>query len=742
MGNKSAWRQEENGYTITRTCAWSPPGDHPVGCGLRLYVKDNKLVKVEGDPEHPITQGRLCVRCLTLPEYVHHPDRIIHPMKRVGKRGENKWQQISWDEAYDIIEEKTKYIKEKYGPESIVVFGGTGREACTYYPAFAYRVFGTPNICYPHSGYSCYMPRIAVTSYVLGAPYPEVDTGGQFPDGYEHPGWQLPEYIIIWGKEPLKSNPDGFFGHSIVDLMKRGTKLIVVDPRLTWLAARAEHWLQIRPGTDTALALGMLNIIINEGLYDQEFVEKWCHGFEELKQRVQEYPVEKVAEITWIPAEKIIAAARAFAKNKPSSICWGLATDQKANGAQHAHAIIALLAVTGNIDVPGGVIIGGGTSLGGLGWGYDELPEELQEKIIGLKEYPAYVELCRNAHADLTLEAIETGKPYPIKMAYFNSTNTIAATCSADPQKWHRALQNLEFVFVTDLFMTPTAQAYADVFLPLASFAEHDGVVATHYGAAAVMVGAMNKALRVGECKSDLEILLELGKRLNPDAWPWNTPEEFLSEIKLKPAVDMTFEELREKVVVHPPYEYRKYETGKLRPDGEPGFLTPTGKVELYSTNFEAFGDDPLPYYEEPQYSPYSTPELAKEYPLILTTGARSWAFFHSEQRQIRTLREIHPDPIVEIHPETAQQLGIKDGDWVYIENMFGKCKQKAKLTAGILPKVVHAQHGWWFPEKRAEDLYGVWEANINQLVPHHKVGKMGFGAPFKCMICKVYKCE
>jgi anaerobic selenocysteine-containing dehydrogenase len=742
MGNKSAWRREENGYTITRTCAWSPPGDHPVGCGLRLYVKDNKLVKVEGDPEHPITKGRLCIRCLTLPEYVHHPDRITHPMKRVGKRGENKWQQISWDEAYDIIEEKTKYIKEKYGPQSIVVFGGTGREACTYYPAFAYRVFGTPNICYPHSGYSCYMPRIAVTSYVLGAPYPEVDTGTQFPDGPEHPDWQLPEYIIIWGKDPLKSNPDGFFGHSVVDLMKLGTKLIVVDPRLTWLASRAEHWLQIRPGTDTALALGMLNVIINEELYDKEFVEKWCYGFEELKQRVQEYPVDKVAEITWIPAEQITAAARAFAKGKPSSICWGLATDQKANGAQHAHAIIALLAVTGNIDVPGGVIIGGGTSLGGLGWGYDELPEELQEKIIGLKEYPAYVELCRNAHADLTLEAIETGKPYPIKMAYFNSTNTIAATCSADPQKWHRALQNLEFVFVTDLFMTPTAQAYADVFLPLASFAEHDGVVATHYGAAAVMVGAMNKALQVGECKSDAEILLELGKRLNPDAWPWNTVEDFLSEVKLESAVGMNFAELREKVVIHPPYEYRKYEKGMLRPDGEPGFMTPTGKVELYSTNFEAFGDDPVPYYEEPQYSPYSTPELAKEYPLILTTGARSWAYFHSEQRQIRTLREIHPDPIVEIHPETAQQLDIKDGDWVYIENMFGKCKQKAKLTAAILPKVVHAQHGWWFPEKRAEDLYGVWEANINQLVPHHKVGKMGFGAPFKCMICKVYKCE
>ncbi|MGB3912316.1 MAG: molybdopterin-dependent oxidoreductase, partial [Thermacetogeniaceae bacterium] len=647
MSERSEWKYEEDGYTVVRTCGWSPPGDHPVGCGLRLYIKDGRLAKVEGDPEHPITQGRLCVRCLTLPEYVHHPQRIIYPMKRVGNRGENKWQRISWDEAYDIIEKKTNEIKEKYGPESIVVFGGTGREACTYYPAFAYRVFGTPNICYPHSGYACYMPRIAVTTYVLGAPYPEVDYAGQFPDRYDNPNYELPKYVIVWGKSPLQSNPDGFYGHSIVDMMKRGTKLIVIDPRLTWLASRAEHWLQIRPGTDTALALGMLNVIINEGLCDIEFVEKWCYGFDQLKKRVQEYPPDKVAEITWIPKEKIVEVARVFAKNKPSSICWGLATDQKTNGAQHAHAIIALLAVTGNIDVPGGVIIGGGTALGGLGWGWEELPEELQEKIIGLKEYPAYVELCRNAHADLTLDAIETGKPYPIKMAYFNSTNTIAATCSADPQKWYRALKKLEFVFVTDLFMTPTAMAFADVFLPLASFAEHDGVVATHYGAAPVMVGAMNKALQVGECKSDAEIMLELGKRLNPKAWPWENVEEMLSDVKLKPSLGISFSELREDVVVQPPYEYKKYEKGMLRPDQEPGFMTPTGKIELYSTMFEAFGEDPLPYYEEPPYSPCSTPELAKEYPLILTSGARSWVYFHSEQRQIRNLREIHPDPIV-----------------------------------------------------------------------------------------------
>lgn len=254
---------------------------------------------------------------------------------------------------------------------------------------------------------------------------------------------------------------------------------------------------------------------------------------------------------------------------------------------------------------------------------------------------------------------------------------------------------------VTDTFMTPTAMAFADIFLPLATFAELDGVVKTHYGFNISFVGAINKALQVGECKSDIEIMLDLGKRINPHAWPYNSVADYLDEA----IGNMTFEELRDQGLVQPKDGYRKYETGELRFDGEPGFLTPTGKVELYSTIFESFGEDPLPYYLEPPYSPVSTPEICKEYPLILTTGARTFVSFHSEHRQIPSLREIVPDPIMEIHPDTAQNLGIKEGDWVYLENMFGKAKMRAHVTATINPKVVHAQHGWWFPEKRGTEL-------------------------------------
>lgn len=739
-------KQNPDGTYTVRTCGWSPPGDHPVGCGMKLTIKDGRLIKVEGDEEHPISQGRLCVRCLTLPEYVHHPQRITYPMKRVGKRGEDKWQRISWDEAMDIIVDKVNYLKKNYGAESIIVFGGTGREACLYYYPLGFSSLGTPNVCYPLSGWSCYGPRCSITDYILGAGYPEIDFAGYYPDRYDNENYQLPKYVVLWGKHPLMSNPDGFYGHSLIDMMKRGTKIICVDPRITWLSTREGNMtLQLRPGTDTALALGLLNVIINEELYDHDFVENWCYGFDELKKRVQEYPPEKVADITWIPKEKIIEVARIIAANKPTAIQWGLAVDTNPNGVQLGHAILSIGAITGNLDVPGGITLGPPAALLGK-WRMEtrsQLPDELWSKRIGAEQWPALSTAMATTHPDETLDTLETGKPYKLRMAWFNSTNLIAPTNTAAPERWYRALKDLEFNVVQDCFMTPTAMALADIFLPLPTFAEHDGVVITHFGRNAVFAGAMNKALEVGECKSDIEVCMELGKRLNPENWPWNSASEFFSD-QLKPELGFDFEEFRSKGVYQPGYTYKKHEKGMLRFDGEPGFNTVTGKVELCSTLFDAWGEDPLPYYKEPPYSPSSTPELFKEYPFVLTTGARTFTSFHSEHRQIPTLREITPDPIMEIHPETAANLGIKEGDWVYMENMYGKAKEKAHLTPTIHPKVVHATHGWWYPEKEAEEpsLYGVWESNINSLVPHKHIGKLGFGAPFKQMICKVYKVE
>lgn len=739
----TGYKQGTDSYYTVRTCAWSAPGCHPTGCGLIMHVKDGKLVEVEGDPEHPVTQGRVCVRCLTLPEYIYHPDRIKYPMMRTGKRGENKWKRITWDQAYDIIEEKVRYYQKEYGPESIAMMGGTGREATLYFPALAYAVLQTPNNTGVLSGLSCYGPRCAVTEYVLGAGYPEIDYAAYFPDRYDNPEFKVPEYLIIWGKGPLESNADGFFGHAVIDLMKRGTKLIVVDPRATWLATRAEYHLQLRPGTDAALALGMLNVIINEELYDKEFVEKWTFGLEDLKERVQEYPPERVAEICWIKKETIIEAARAYAKASTAAISWGVALDMNWNGIQAIQAVLYLMVLTGNLDVPGGNTLAEPASFMGK-WRYEthkQIPDEIYEKRVGNEQWPFFNYGLMACHPDETLDLMETGHPYQIKMVWSNSQNPIAnAACV--PERWHKVFKEVEFWVSQEIFMTPTVMAYADIVLPVATFAEHSGVVLPHFGRNTAFVGAINQCIeRVGECKSDLEVCLELGKRLNPKAWPWESVEEFFTE-QIQPKLGMTFEELQNKVVQQQEYHYRKYEKGMLRADGKPGFQTLTGLIELKASVFENWGEDPLPYYKEPPYSPYSTPELFKEYPLILTTGGRKYTSFHSEHRQVPSLREITPYPTVQIHPDTAAELGINDGDWVCIENMHGKCRQKAEVTPIVHPKVVHASHGWWYPEQDGEEpnLFGTWKSNINLLMPHKKVGNLGLGANYKSNICKIYR--
>jgi anaerobic selenocysteine-containing dehydrogenase len=452
-----------------------------------------------------------------------------------------------------------------------------------------------------------------------------------------------------------------------------------------------------------------------------------------------------------VPAEQIIGAARFFANAKPASISWGLATDQKSNGVQMAHALLALNAATGNIDVPGGLIVGAPSFAAPMWWGWDSLPPEVQAKRLGSDSgmggtpYPCVTTAISTVQPDMPLDAMESGEPYPLKMSWIMSSNPIACPTAA-PQRWEKAFKNLDFNVVCDLFMTPSAASFGDLFLPVASYAEKDGIVCTHYGSLSMFVGAINKAIQVGECKSDDEILLELGKRLNPEVFPWETMSDFLSWELDQYIPGMTFPELQEAKWAVPEWHYSKYRHGLQNFDGQPGFVTATRRIELFEPLFAEWGDDPLPYYEEPQFSPVRTPLLMKEYPFVLTSGARSWVYFHSEQRQVDKLREIHPDPITQLNPETAKSLGIEDGDWIWVENQFGRAKQRAKLFPGIDRRVVHSEHAWWYPEKPPVDKgYGpqdVFLSNINNLIPHKLIGKMGFGAPYKCIICKVYKAE
>lgn len=732
------WTWEEDGCTVVRGNARSAPGCHN-NCGILMYVKDDKIVKVEGDPENPYNQGRLCSRCLAIPEYVYHKDRLQYPMKRVGERGENKWERISWDEAYDTIYEKFTEIKENYGPWSVFFGQGTGRDIHQM-TRLAY-AYGSPNEGVPYfTGSSCYLPRIASMGVCLGDAC-VADCSQFLPLRYDDPEYVVPECMIIWGHNPQNANADGFFGHWVTDIMKRGTKLIVIDPQLTWIAARADYWLRIRPGSDGALVMAMLKVMIDEDLYDHEFCDRWVNGMPELIERMKECDFDEMVERCWGDGEKIKEATRFYAKSKPAAIQWGLALDQFTGGQQAAHGVMSLWIITGNLDVPGGNVIGRpcwgiAASNWTGGWGYEELlTQEQKDNRLGTKEYPLFNVGFLNMSPDISIQALETGKPYEIHGAWLQTSNFLSGM-GAQPQRLLKAYLKLDFIVVVDLFMTPTAMALADIILPATTFLERIGFS----GLNPYYIGAINKAIEpVGDTRPDQQIMLELGKRFNPEAWPWDNLEQ-MNDYALEQG-GFTYKELQESVWKYPEFEYRKYEKGLLREDGELGFNTPSGKAEVYSIIFEHMGLDPLPSYVEPYQSPYSNPEFTDEYPLVLTTGARVPGFFHSEHRQINKLRTLHPDPLVYVHPETAAKNGIKEGDWIYIENMIGKCKYKCSFNKTYDPRVIQTEHGWWFPEGKPEELFGTFESNSNNLIPIH-TGKSGFGGCYKAMICKIYKAE
>jgi anaerobic selenocysteine-containing dehydrogenase len=734
-----------------RTVSWSAGAGCHGGCGQKLYVEDGKLVKIEGDEDNPWNQGRSCPKVLALKQYMYHPDRITRPLKRVGERGEGKFAPISWDEAYDLVERRFNEIKAKHGAESVIFAQGTGRDIGGPITFLAYS-FGSPNwVQLGLSGHSCYTPRLAAMKTVIGD-FMVADCSQFLERRYEDPQWVPPEVIITWGQDSTTGCPDGFYGHWIVDCMKRGSKIIAVEPRNTWLSSRSAVHLQLRPGTDGALALGMLNVIINEGLHDKAFVERWAHGFEQLKERVQQYPVEKVAAITEIPAKDIAAAARLYARAGQAAIQWGVPVDMCPDATTVAQAITSLSVVTGNIDNPGGEVIAR-PAYGVTAYPFttEELVDlygadfikRMNEKRIGADRYPMVKNFRGWSQPDMVIDQIDSGKPYPIKGAWIQTANVIGGQ-AARSRFHYEAMKKLEFVAVVDLFHNPTTMALADVILPAATFPEKDSI--RSWWAPLV---AISKRVQVGECKSDWEINFALAKRFNPEGMRrWNTLKDLFDE-RLAPS-KLSFADLEKQGGWKMPGDgpskpYLRHERGLLRSDRKPGFNTASGKCELYNETYKSWGLDPLPYYTEPPQSAASTPELFKKYPLVMITGARSQLFFHAEHRQIPWLREKMPDPYVEIHPDTARKYGIYEGEWVYLANDMGRVKRKARLTLKVKPHHVHTMHGWWMPELDGKEpsLFGVWDYQINQIIPGPQCSTSGFGGgQYKTTLCTLKKIE
>jgi len=711
---------------------------HP-RCGLVLELENGKAVSVKGDKEHPITRGMLCSRGRLMIDHLYHPDRINYPLKRAGERGGGQWEQVSWDQALDEVAGKLADLRDQYGAETLAFTHGTKRTLHWDERRF-YNLFGSPNVCGANN--VCMCPSQAVEYATYG--------------GFSWGDIRQTRCVVLWGAGPSQSNP-GLFG-AITMAKKKGVPLIVVDPRRIREAEMADIWLPIRPGTDVALMLGWLRLIIEENLYDKDFVADWTVGFEDLKGAVAEYTPERVAEITWLTPEQVMESARMYATSRPAMITWGFGIDKQGlNATQAARARSILRAVTGNLDVPGGEPLGWADPIGRI-VGHDALelnevlPAEQRAKQLGADEYPFFgfpgwerneaanrrlpseymhppmADQTCVAHARSVFQGMLTGDPYPVKAAISLASNPLLSL--ANVRQTYEALKSLELYVVGEYYITPSA-ALADYVFPICTTVE-----TTELWQSQDFCVACPRAIDpLYDRRNTYDFWRGLATRLGQaEHWPWETVDA-VWDYCLAP-VGLNFEKLVEQNGIFGRREYKQYE--KL------GFGTPSGKVELRSSTFEALGCEPLPVYREMLHSPAGDPGLAEEYPLVLISGSRFMPMYHSEQRQIAAAREKRPDPIVTLHPQTAAELGMAEGEWVKVETPQGSARMRLKLSDMVDPRMADADHGWWFPERSEVDLFGVFESNANILCPDGpefcspEIG----GWPHTALLCRVIKEE
>ena len=687
-------------------------------CQVLVHMEGDRVVKVTGDPESPTSRGYLCPKGAASTELLYHPDRLTHPLRRVGRRGQNQWQRVSWESALDEIAERFGKIRIESGSEYVALMQGTGRPYTEFALRFA-NAFGTPN--FVAVGHICYAPRWLASVFTLGQ-LPIADVYGF---GGEYPGC-----VVIWGCNVTYSGAsDGMCGGMVQRALNRARKVIVVDPRRIGPAEKAEHWLQLRPGTDGALALAMIHAIIAEDLVDRDFIKSYTVGYEKLVAHVKPFTPEWAAPITRVSPVDIRAAARTYATSGPACIQWGNALDMSASNYQTARALLILRGITGNIDRPGSDVL----------WvpprgirqksifmnpeqaGGQFLPPEKKARVVTAGKFP----LEFVVHPPSFWKSVATGDPYRVRGMWIVGSNPLVTnTHSREIEEALR--ERLEFTVVSDFFLTPTAQL-ADLVLPAAMWLEQDDVVNLHK---IWCVLARKKLAQIGEVRDDREVMIQLAKRLGMEnAFPWADRRAYLDWLLEESGI--SFDEFCELGIVQGEMDYYKYK--------EKGFCTPSGKFEIYSTTSEAMGLAPLPVYREPKLTPVSAPEIAEEYPFILTTGAKTRVFFHSEGRQIKSLRDVNPDPLVEIHPDTAVSIKVKEGDWVWIESAKGRIRMRATIFDGIAPDVVSAQHAWWFPEEEAPD-YGWKRSSVNLLFGDEAGYDPETGSEcLRSSLCKVY---
>lgn len=698
--------EEKFAYTYCDACNQTPK------CGIKAFIKEGKVVRIEPRENYP--NSPICAKGAATLQELYDPERLLYPVKRTRPKGDPDpgWQRISWDEAYSTIATKLNQIKAQYGADKVLFYVGDPKEPRSAVQRLAY-TFGSPN--YGNESSTCFRAPAMAALLTFGL----VTLG--------NPPGPATKACLIWSQNAAWSGPYGFW--KLLAAKAKGVKFIIVDPRVTPTVAHlADIHLQLRPGTDGALALGMLHVIFRDNLYDQGFAEKWVQGWEELKAYAKDFPPAKAAEITWVPAEKIEAAAKLLATTKPATwIGSASPTTHSSNGVQNHRAILALVALTGNFDIPGGVVIPTYPLPFDLFAGSPAFNREtdlfpkIQDRRVDKEYFPVWAHLIHEVQVNRLPEYVEKGQIKALMMFGGN------AMIWPQTKEYQKAIEKLEFSAAADYYIRPWTHNFMDMVLPAAMPYERMAPLAV-FGRKIYLREPVVKPL--GEAKGDWTIAFELGTKMGLGAELFGGSEEAALNELLKP-LNLTVDDLRRapegKVIPPPgPDKFRKYELGLLRKDGKPGFSTPTGKVEIASTILAQYGFDALPTYKEPVESPISTPDLAKEFPLILNTGSRVPMYTHSKFRELPWLNQFMPEPIVRVNPKDAAERGIKDGDPVVLSSPHGEVKMKAKVTNIVMPGVIDVFHGWA-------------KANVNEIVARHFDPISGFPA-FKEGLCQVKK--
>lgn len=738
-------------------------------CGVNVHLEGDRVVRVTGDKDSLTSKGFICTKGAASPELLYHPDRITHPLRRKGSKGDNQWEKISWDDALNEMAEKLSRIKKESGPEFFGLTQGTGRPYVDFASRFAY-AYGTPN--YTGIAHICYLPRMMATAFTLGSlQIPVSDVYGF--------GGVKPACIMIWGCNITELGAvHGICSKTFLTALKNAKKVIVVDPRKIGPAKKADHWLRIRPGADGALALAMIHVIIKENLFDDAFVKNHTTGFNKLAVHVRPFTPAWAAKITRIKEEEIIEAARTYAIYSPASIQWGNAIDMSLSSFQTARSLMILRAITGNIDVPGGDalwVAPDNVKLKSLYVNAEmpgnlllplhkyhraldgtkvniplKLPKRMLLKsleVIKNKYYDRISKISakKGAIARLKLlnrlrapkfpvmpivhpptfwRSIADADPYRLRALWVLGTNPMVNM--TNPHIVEKALSMMEYTVVSDFFLTPTAR-FADLFLPAATWLEQDDI---NNHLKIWCVTARKKVAQIGDVMDDREVMIQLAKRLGLEkAFPWENYQHFLNDMLAD--TGLNFEQFREKGIITGKMRYRKYE--------EQGFPTPSGKVEIFSKSLKNLSVSPLPVYRDPLESLQQKYDDKNDYPLILSAGGKIQHYFHSEGRQIKSLRKRQPDPEVEIHPSKAKELEINDGDWVWLETKKGRIKMRAKLYDGMDNDIVNAQFGWWFPEENAPE-YGWRQSNVNILFGDEEYDPDIGSESLRCAYCRIYR--